>query len=97
MRDGSRQRRRARSSAPLVVEAAELEAESTRLRSLQAAYEREQRTLRAIVNDGELSIANHDRRLTSLDDLIRTKRFAARPKDLEDIRLLEILRSAEGA
>ena len=32
--------------------------------------------------------------LPSLDDLIATKRFAARPKDLEDIRLLEILRSA---
>lgn len=31
------------------------------------------------------------------DDLIRTKRFAARPKDLEDIRLLEILRSAGDA
>ena len=31
--------------------------------------------------------------LPSLDDLIATKRFAARPKDLEDIRLLEILRS----
>ncbi len=33
--------------------------------------------------------------LPSLDDLIATKRFAARPKDLEDIRLLEILRSEE--
>ncbi len=31
----------------------------------------------------------------SLDDLIATKRFAARPKDLEDIRLLEALRSRE--
>jgi hypothetical protein len=30
--------------------------------------------------------------LPSIDDLILTKRFAARPKDLEDIRLLEILR-----
>lgn len=30
--------------------------------------------------------------LPSLDDLILTKRFAARPKDLEDIRLLEVLR-----
>lgn len=30
--------------------------------------------------------------LPSLDDLILTKRFALRPKDLEDIRLLEILR-----
>jgi len=33
--------------------------------------------------------------LPTLDDLILTKRFAARPKDLEDIRLLEVLRSAE--
>lgn len=30
--------------------------------------------------------------LPSLEDLILTKRFALRPKDLEDIRLLEILR-----
>lgn len=33
--------------------------------------------------------------LPALDDLILTKRFAARPKDLEDIRLLEVLRSEE--
>jgi hypothetical protein len=33
--------------------------------------------------------------LPSLDDLILTKRFAARPKDLEDIRLLEILRTQD--
>ena len=33
--------------------------------------------------------------LPTLDDLILTKRFAARPKDLEDIRLLEVLRSQE--
>jgi hypothetical protein len=33
--------------------------------------------------------------IPSLDDLIATKRFAARPKDLEDIRLLEALRSRE--
>lgn len=31
----------------------------------------------------------------ALDDLILTKRFASRPKDLEDIRLLETLRSEE--
>lgn len=31
--------------------------------------------------------------LPAIDDLIRTKRFAARPKDAEDIRLLEVLRS----
>jgi hypothetical protein len=28
----------------------------------------------------------------ALDDLILTKRFGGRPKDLEDIRLLEALR-----
>jgi len=31
----------------------------------------------------------------SLDDLILTKRFGSRPKDLEDIRLLEALRAEE--
>lgn len=31
----------------------------------------------------------------TLDDLILTKRFASRPKDLEDIRLLQALRSEE--
>ena len=30
-----------------------------------------------------------------LDDLILTKRFGGRPKDLEDIRLLEALREEE--
>src|ERR671924_498399 len=30
--------------------------------------------------------------IPSLDDLILTKRFAARPKDAEDIRMLETLR-----
>ena len=34
--------------------------------------------------------------LPSLADLIITKRFASRPKDLEDIRLLEILRQEKG-
>lgn len=33
--------------------------------------------------------------LPSLDDLIATKRIALRPKDVEDIRLLEILKSEE--
>jgi hypothetical protein len=33
--------------------------------------------------------------IPSLDDLILTKRFRARPKDAEDIRLLEALRSQE--
>jgi hypothetical protein len=32
----------------------------------------------------------------ALDDLIATKRVAPRPKDAEDIRLLEGLRSREG-
>lgn len=31
----------------------------------------------------------------ALDDLILTKRFGGRPKDLEDIRLLEALRAEE--
>lgn len=38
----------------------------------------------------EVSVA-----LPSLDDLILTKRFGTRPKDLEDIRLLEVLRAEE--
>ena len=33
--------------------------------------------------------------IPSLDDLILTKRFSARPKDAEDIRMLEALRSQE--
>ena len=33
--------------------------------------------------------------LPTVADLISTKRFAARPKDLEDIRLLEVLRARE--
>lgn len=34
--------------------------------------------------------------LPSLADLVLTKRFASRPKDLEDIRMLEILRRESG-
>lgn len=34
--------------------------------------------------------------LPSLADLVLTKRFASRPKDLEDIRMLEILRRERG-
>jgi hypothetical protein len=45
---------------------------------------------RTIAVTAEVSVA-----LPSLDDLILTKRFAARPKDLEDIRLLQVLRAAE--
>jgi len=33
--------------------------------------------------------------IPSIPDLISTKRFAARPKDLDDIRLLEVLRAKE--
>ena len=33
--------------------------------------------------------------IPSLDDLILTKRFGARPKDAEDIRMLEALRAEE--
>ena len=35
--------------------------------------------------------------LPAIDDLIATKRFAARPKDIEDIRLLTILRDGDKA
>lgn len=35
--------------------------------------------------------------LPALDDLILTKRFASRPKDVEDIRLLETLRREGGS
>jgi hypothetical protein len=34
-----------------------------------------------------------DVNLPALDDLIATKRFAARPKDVEDVRMLEALRN----
>ena len=47
---------------------------------------------RALVVAQDIEVA-----VPSLDDLILTKRFASRPKDLEDIRLLEALRSEEGA
>lgn len=40
--------------------------------------------------------AGVDIAIPSLDDLIATKRFAARPKDAEDIRMLEVLRSTRG-
>lgn len=33
--------------------------------------------------------------LPSIDDLILTKRFAARPKDAEDVRMLQVLRSTK--
>lgn len=35
--------------------------------------------------------------IPTIDDLIRTKRIAPRPKDLEDIRLLEALRASDTA
>jgi hypothetical protein len=35
--------------------------------------------------------------LPGLDDLMATKRFASRPKDLEDLRLLESLREKDKA
>ena len=37
--------------------------------------------------------AGVDVQLPSIDDLILTKRFASRPKDLEDVRLLNILKT----
>ena len=42
------------------------------------------------IMSGEVHIA-----LPCIDDLIATKRFVARPRDLEDIRLLEVLREAK--
>jgi hypothetical protein len=44
----------------------------------------------AALSDGEYV------QLPNIDDLILTKRFSARPKDLEDIRLLQILRREQG-
>ncbi len=44
----------------------------------------------------ELWLDDHVRvRMPGLDDLRTTKRFSARPKDLEDIRLLDALRAGE--
>jgi hypothetical protein len=40
---------------------------------------------------GRYTLEN-DEHVPTIDDLILTKRFANRPKDLEDIRLLTILR-----
>jgi len=37
-------------------------------------------------------LAGYTVTIPDIDDLIATKRFGARPKDLEDIRLLEVLR-----
>lgn len=45
---------------------------------------------RVLVLTGDVEVV-----LPVLDDLIATKRFGARPKDLEDIRLLEVLREEE--
>jgi hypothetical protein len=42
---------------------------------------------REVASVGDVAVS-----LPSLDDLIRTKRIAARPKDLEDIRLLRVLK-----
>ena len=46
---------------------------------------------RRTIDVGGVSVA-----VPALDDLILTKRFGGRPKDLEDIRLLEALRKEEG-
>lgn len=41
-----------------------------------------------------ISLGEHvDVQLPAIDDLILTKRFASRPKDLEDVRLLNILKT----
>lgn len=42
-----------------------------------------------------VGLADVDVWIPSLDDLILTKQFGARPKDLEDIRLLRILKAQE--
>ena len=48
----------------------------------------ERRRILALTGDVEVAVPN-------LEDLILTKRLGGRPKDLEDIRLLEALRSEE--
>lgn len=48
----------------------------------------ERRRILALAGDVEVAVP-------TLDDLILTKRLGGRPKDLEDIRLLEALRSEE--
>lgn len=44
----------------------------------------------------EIEIGGARIALPAISDLILTKRFAARPKDLEDIRLLDVLRQERG-
>lgn len=46
-------------------------------------------TRRQPIDVGESAVLH----LPSIDDLILTKRFALRPRDIEDVRLLEVLRS----
>jgi hypothetical protein len=46
---------------------------------------------RSVRSAGAASVA-----IPSIPDLIATKRFAGRPKDAEDVRLLEVLRAKEG-
>ena len=41
-------------------------------------------------------VADVDVTIPSLDDLVLTKQIASRPKDLEDIRLLRILKEQQG-
>ena len=43
-----------------------------------------------------IAIGGSDVWVPSLDDLILTKQIAARPKDLEDVRLLRILKEERG-
>lgn len=57
---------------------------------VRVAFEDVWERRRGILAANEATIA-----VPALDDLIATKRFGGRPKDLEDIRLLEALRAKE--
>ncbi len=57
----------------------------------EAAFEQVWARHRRVAIDDSVGVC-----LPALDDLILTKRFGARPKDLEDIRLLEVLKEEEG-
>jgi hypothetical protein len=57
---------------------------------VRVAFEQLWERRRILVLAGEVEVA-----VPTLDDLILTKRMGGRPKDLEDIRLLEALRSEE--
>jgi N12 class adenine-specific DNA methylase/SAM-dependent methyltransferase len=60
----------AAAGSPLVVEAAELEAEIARLRSLQGNHQRDQRTLRSVVATGEQRLPGLDAAIADLAELV---------------------------